>query len=171
MRYRTRAGTIAALAVTVAVMVAGCGSGSAAEPTRQTTATQQTALLPSQQEIAALFPEWNTALATGDPQKVADLYAPDAVLLPTVSNEVRSNRAEIVDYFTKFLQSKPQGVIDDEAVDALDADTAINTGVYTFTLTKDGKQQQVKARYTFVYELIDGRWLITNHHSSAMPEG
>jgi hypothetical protein len=40
---------------------------------------------PSQQEIAALFDEWNAALATGDPEKVADLYSPDAVLLPTLS--------------------------------------------------------------------------------------
>jgi uncharacterized protein (TIGR02246 family) len=62
-------------------------------------------------------------------------------------------------------------VIEDEDIDVLDADTAINTGVYRFTLTKDGKQQQVRARYTYVYELRDGKWLIVNHHSSAMPEG
>ena len=38
--------------------------------------------------IAALFDEWNAALATKDPETVANLYAHDAVLLPTVSNEV-----------------------------------------------------------------------------------
>lgn len=38
--------------------------------------------------IASLFDEWNAALATKDPQQVANLYAHDAVLLPTVSNEV-----------------------------------------------------------------------------------
>ncbi|MCL1536223.1 SgcJ/EcaC family oxidoreductase, partial [Xanthomonas nasturtii] len=36
-------------------------------------------------EVAALFDTWNAALATGNPDKVADLYAPDGVLLPTVS--------------------------------------------------------------------------------------
>jgi uncharacterized protein (TIGR02246 family) len=38
--------------------------------------------------IASLFDTWNQALATKDPHRVADLYAHDAVLLPTVSNEV-----------------------------------------------------------------------------------
>ena len=155
---------ITAAALVVAGTVAACGAGAA------TTAAARPAV-PDQQQIAALFKDWNAALATGDPQKVADLYAPDAVLLPTVSNKVRHNRAEIVDYFAKFLKSKPQGAIQDQAINVLDPTTALNTGVYEFTLTKDDKQQQVRARYTYVYELRDGKWLIVNHHSSAMPEG
>jgi len=164
---KMRSGAVVVTAVAVTAVAAGCGTGTAATPTGAAAAPAR----PADQQIAALFPQWNAALATGDPQKVADLYAPDAVLLPTVSNEVRRSRAEIVDYFTKFLQSKPQGVIEDEIVDVLDADTAVNTGVYEFTLTKDGKAARVRARYTYVYELREGRWLIVNHHSSAMPEG
>ncbi|WP_257942888.1 SgcJ/EcaC family oxidoreductase, partial [Xanthomonas phaseoli] len=30
-----------------------------------------------EREVAALFDTWNAALATGNPHKVADLYAPD----------------------------------------------------------------------------------------------
>jgi hypothetical protein len=40
--------------------------------------------------IGGLFDKWNAALQTGNPERVADLYAPDGVLLPTVSNQVRS---------------------------------------------------------------------------------
>jgi len=164
-------GAVVVTAVAVTAVAAGCGTGTAATPTGAATFTGAAPARPAEQQIAALFPQWNAALATGDPQKVADLYAPDAVLLPTVSNEVRRSRAEIVDYFTKFLQSKPQGVIENEIVDVLDADTAVNTGVYEFALTKDGKTERVRARYTYVYELREGKWLIVNHHSSAMPEG
>ena len=124
-----------------------------------------------EREVALLFDRWNAALASGDPHAVADLYAPDGVLLPTVSNQVRSTRAEIEDYFAHFLDNKPRGVINYREVRVLDNDSAVDAGVYTFTLTdKRGHTRNVQARYTFVYEKRDGRWLIINHHSSAMPE-
>lgn len=128
---------------------------------------------PTRSQIAGLFDTWNKALQTGDSQKVASLYAKDAVLLPTVSNKVRTNHAEIVDYFDKFLQSKPVGKKVKTVVNVLDKDSAIDTGVYEFTLTDkaSGKKRVVEARYTYAYEKIDGKWLIVNHHSSAMPEG
>ncbi|MCC4592426.1 SgcJ/EcaC family oxidoreductase [Xanthomonas campestris pv. cannae] len=125
----------------------------------------------AEREIAGLFDRWNAALATGNPQRVADLYARDGVLLPTVSNQVRASRAEIEDYFSHFLAAKPRGAINYRQVRLLDDDSAVDAGVYTFTLNNpDGSTRQVQARYTFVYEKRDGRWLIINHHSSAMPE-
>ncbi|WP_355607613.1 SgcJ/EcaC family oxidoreductase [Xanthomonas cannabis] len=124
-----------------------------------------------EREVAALFDTWNAALATGNPDKVADLYAPDGVLLPTVSNEVRASREQIEKYFEMFLAKKPKGVVNYRTVRVLDDDSAVDAGVYTFTLTdKDGQKSDVQARYTFVYEKRDGKWLIINHHSSAMPE-
>jgi uncharacterized protein (TIGR02246 family) len=126
---------------------------------------------PTQQQIAALFDDWNAALATGNPEKVADLYAPDAVLLPTLSPQIRTTRAGIVDYFAHLLPSHPQAVITQEIITVLDRRDAINTGLYTFTLTQNDVQQQVHARYTFVYHRTHGEWLIVNHHSSVVPEG
>ncbi|MDL5202856.1 SgcJ/EcaC family oxidoreductase [Streptomyces sp. ALI-76-A] len=127
----------------------------------------------SKARIAGLFDTWNAALQTGDSRKVADLYAKDAVLLPTVSNQIRTDRAEIVDYFDHFLQNKPVGKKVETIVTVLDDNSAVDTGVYEFTLTDHdtGEQRVVKARYTYTYEKIDGAWLIFNHHSSAMPEG
>lgn len=125
-------------------------------------------------QIAGLFDKWDRTLATGDPEKVADLYAKDAVLLPTVSNKVRTNHAEIVDYFEHFLLNKPTGKKVQSIVQVLDRNTAIDTGVYEFTLTdpKTKKKSSVKARYTYVYEKDrGGDWKIINHHSSKMPEG
>ena len=118
-------------------------------------------------EISALFDQWNAALQTGDAKNVAALYdETDGILLPTVSNQVRHNRAEIEDYFVHFCAKGPKGVID-EANIRIFGDLAINSGVYTFTFA-DGVS--VQARYTFVYKLRGKNWMIVEHHSSAMPE-
>ena len=117
--------------------------------------------------VLALFERWNAALATGNPDTVTALYATNAILLPTVSNRVRHNHAEIRDYFVSFLAKRPQGVIDEANVRFLADDLVINSGVYTFTF---GNGDQVSARFTYLYRHIDDEWRIIEHHSSAMPE-
>jgi uncharacterized protein (TIGR02246 family) len=125
---------------------------------------------PREAEIATLFDRWNAALATGNPDEVAKLYASDAVLEPTVSNEVRTTPAEIKNYFVKFLRLKPHGTINYRQIRLLGDNAALDTGVYTFKIVKEGQQKAVHARYTYVYTKVDGGWKILNHHSSAMPE-
>ena len=121
-------------------------------------------------EIAAMFDEWNAALATLDAHNVAMLYAHDAVLLPTISNKPRTTHDEIEDYFVHFLEKKPQGKIDWRIIN-IGCNTASDTGLYTFTLhEKHGRIKKVAARYSFVYEYDDDQWLIEHHHSSVMPE-
>lgn len=117
-------------------------------------------------DITALFDAWNNALQTKDPKQVAALYETDAILLPTVSNQVRHNPEEIEDYFSHFLTKEPAGEIDESNV-RIFGDIAINSGVYTFTLKGN---VTVQARFTFVYRWNGESWLITEHHSSAMPE-
>jgi uncharacterized protein (TIGR02246 family) len=125
---------------------------------------------PSKARIGALFDRWNAAVETGDAEKVADLYAPDAVLLPTLSPEIRTTRAGIVEYFEHFLARHPSGEEIRSVVKVLDARSAIDTGLYRFTFhNADGTTDSVDARYTFVYEKRDGAWWIINHHSSLVP--
>ena len=88
-------------------------------------------------EVVGLFDTWNAALATLDPDSVTALYADDAVLLPTVSNQVRHNHEEIRDYFVSFLQKKPQGVIDESNVSVLSETHATNSGSTRLHLATD----------------------------------
>ncbi|WP_033284850.1 SgcJ/EcaC family oxidoreductase [Streptomyces sp. NRRL F-525] len=153
---------------TLGTVAATAGPQHETKPTKHTNSTK-----PSKKQIAALFDGWNAALQTGDPKKVADRYAPDAVLLPTVSNEIRTDRAEIVDYFEHFLPNKPVAKKVETYINVLDSNSAIDAGAYDITLTdpKTGKKRVVEARYTYEYEKRGGKWLIVNHHSSVMPEG
>jgi len=118
--------------------------------------------------IASLFDHWNAALQTANPDKVVACYAPDAILLPTVSAQVRHNHAEIRDYFVHFCAKSPQGRIDEANIRVFD-DIAINSGRYTFELTDNGQRVDVAARFTFVYRKIEAEWLIIEHHSSVLP--
>ena len=177
LSIRIAMGTAAVVLVCAgAAQAAGTGTGGPAPAAGSAPAAaaarpvHPAAQAPTKKEIAALFDQWNAALATGDPAKVADRYAPGAVLLPTVSAQIRTNRAGIIDYFEHFLQKKPQGEIQQRVITVLDRTTAVDTGRYRFTLTgKDGVTSKVDARYTFVYELRGGKWLIVNHHSSVLP--
>ncbi len=119
-------------------------------------------------EVRSLFNLWNDALATKDPEQVARRYSKAGVLLPTVSDVPRTDHPGIVDYFANFLKGEPQGEI-------LSGDILVGTnwaqdaGIYEFTMGTTGAK--VKGRYTFVYVFEDGKWMISQHHSSVMPEG
>ena len=121
-------------------------------------------------EILALFSTWNASLQTGKPEVVAELYSKkEGVLLPTVSNKVRTSREAIANYFEEFLKLKPNGTLNESHVTCF-GDIAINQGVYTFNIVRDGTPAQVQARYSYVYHKEDGGWKIVSHHSSKMPE-
>lgn len=89
-----------------------------------------------------------------------------------MSSVIRANRDQITQYFeTEFLPKKPQGTITESHVRILDDQNATHSGNYRFSLTdKDGGKSEVDARFTYVYEKIDGRWLIVEHHSSTASE-
>ena len=120
----------------------------------------------SEKEIASLFDRWNSSLRTGDPKKVVANYAAKSILLPTVSNTPRLTPEAREDYFAHLLEKKPVGKIDSRMIE-IDCNTAVDAGLYTFTF---GDGSQVKARYTYTYKWNGKQWLITSHHSSAMPE-
>lgn len=117
-------------------------------------------------EIAALFDRWNSALQSGNPEKVADNYASQSILLPTLSNTPRLSRDAKVDYFKHFQARKPIGKIDSRMIN-IGCNSATDTGLYTFTYA-DG--ESAHARYSYAYNWDGKNWLISSHHSSLMPE-
>jgi len=98
--------------------------------------------MPLKAEIAALFDRWNASLRTGDPRRVVANYAPNSILLPTVSNRARFTIAEKEDYFTHFLMKRPEGSIDDRLIE-VDCNTATDAGLYTFRFADGTKVNKV----------------------------
>lgn len=158
------------LAAVAAVAMSGCAvgqkaSGSPPSPHRHAVNHTEVCVAESEEEIAALFDRWNNSLKTGDPNKVADNYAPKSVLIATLSKRPRLTREDKIDYFHHFLENKPVGRIDSRSIE-FDCNTAVDGGLYTFTFGKTGAQ--VSGRYTFTYKWDGQKWLITSHHSSRL---
>src|SRR5258706_5055269 len=150
----------------VAAALVGCASNQVAQTGAQGARTESCKAT-SEEEIAGLFDRWNRSLQTGDPHKVVANYAERSILLPRVSNKPRLTAAEKEDYFHHFLENRPAGKIDSRVIE-IGCNTAVDAGLYTFTFGASGTQ--VKARYTYTYKWDGRQWLITSHHSSAMPE-
>ena len=129
--------------------------------------TQQATCSPlDERQVEGLFESWNQALATGDPAQVAQLYDDHALLLPTLSSELRETPEAITDYFNSFLARHPSGSVTHRQI-RLGCNGAVDAGTYRFTL--HDPEATVEARYTFVYGLEDGQWRILHHHSSLQP--
>ncbi|RVU51060.1 DUF4440 domain-containing protein [Pseudomonas syringae pv. syringae] len=116
---------------------------------------------------AALY-RWAATVATRNVDSVLALYAPDAILVPTLSNEVRDCDDSRRSYFENFLGN--DGLVCDIQVFKKRLSRKLGTvvvgGLYTFVFRQDGDQRVVPARFLFTFERIEGEWLITGHHSS-----
>ena len=86
------------------------------------------------------------------------------------SPTVRSDRAALRDYFVTAFKVLPGLKVSfgDQLIRVY-GNTAVNTGYYTFSYAKDGETKSLPARYSFTYVKDGERWLIVDHHSSAMP--
>jgi uncharacterized protein (TIGR02246 family) len=123
-------------------------------------------------DVEKLFVQWNDAVKTGNPDTVVNLYAADAILLPTVENGPLIGRAAIRGYFVHFLADKPSGKIDERTI-RIGCNVAFDAGLYTFTYEPPPPKppkDPTPARFTYIYEYEGGRWLIAHHHSSKRPK-
>jgi len=121
--------------------------------------------------IHAALLEWTRALASGQGEApIAALYAPDAILLSTFDPKPLDRPAAIAAYFHKLTQNPNlKATIDSEKIVVFGGGAA-DSGLYTFSYTKDGKEVRVPARFTFVWRRTPKGWLIVSHHSSVLPE-
>ncbi len=122
------------------------------------------------EDVAAAASTWARALGEDEPDKVLPLYANDAVLWGTLSPTVRADRAALRVYFVTAFKVLPglKVAFGDQLIRVYGA-TAVNTGYYTFSYVQNGEAKTLPARYSFTYVQSGDRWLIVDHHSSAMP--
>lgn len=115
------------------------------------------------------FARWEQALLTCKPKTVAALYADNATLIPTMAQKVQTDHAGIVEYFDFFLSFHPRVSIIEEHVIEISKESYLHCGIYRFALTMQGVEQMVDARFSMLWQKVDGAWKILHHHSSRVP--
>jgi uncharacterized protein (TIGR02246 family) len=128
------------------------------------------ALAGPKEEVAAAAVKWTEIFAQNNPDTISALYAKDGVLWGTLSPAVRSDPSAIKAYFVGAFNALPKATVTfgDQLIRVY-GNTAINTGYYTFSYTKDGETKSIPARYSFTYVKDGNDWLIVDHPSSAVP--
>lgn len=121
-------------------------------------------------DIGAATMKWAQTLGENDPDSVIALYATDGVLWGTLSPTVRADRAALRDYFVTAFRVLPNlKVTFGQQLVRVYGRTAVNTGYYTFSYVKDGETKTLPARYSLTFVKDGEKWMIVDHHSSAMP--
>ena len=120
-------------------------------------------------DVEATTQQWIAAFNRKSATDIVALYAKDAVFFGTTSPILRDTPELVRDYFKNI------GNVGDSTISMGDhrvqvfGEVAINTGFYTRTAVQDGKEVKNPARFTFVYQLRQGKWVIVEHHSSVLP--
>jgi len=121
------------------------------------------------EEVAAATNAWVEAFASHDAGRITALYAPDAVFWGTTSPVIRDTPELIQTYFEN-LKSRPTLLIElGEQHIRVYGDIAINSGYYIVHEIKEDQPVTTPLRFSFVYRRNQDRWLIIDHHSSALP--
>jgi uncharacterized protein (TIGR02246 family) len=121
-------------------------------------------------DVGAATMKWAQTLGQNDPDSVVALYATDGVLWGTLSPTVRADREALRDYFVTAFRVLPNlKVMFGQQLIRVYGRSAVNTGYYTFSYVKDGETKTLPARYSFTFVKDGEKWMIVDHHSSAMP--
>ena len=118
--------------------------------------------------VKAATQAWADAFNSRVLDKILAHYAEEAVFWGTVSPTLRDDPSEVRDYFIPI--GPDARVVLGEQKPRVFGNVAVNTGYYTFSDVIDGKKATFPARFSFVYKRnATGKWLIADHHSSAVP--
>jgi uncharacterized protein (TIGR02246 family) len=118
------------------------------------------------EDANAVVDSWSAAYTSNDPEAIVKLYAPDAILLGTISPVISTGTESIRKYFSRLKGSGNKNVIQERRTITLGEDAVVITGFYEFSSLKDGTPLLRPSRFTMLVTKRNGEWNIAHHHSS-----
>jgi hypothetical protein len=111
--------------------------------------------------------EWASAINSNKAREVANLYAEHAIMIPAYAKKSILSESGRKEYFAALFKNSPhlQVYFNRENIYTFPGG-AVSSGTYTFYSTKNGKNMNFPAHYTFVYQATqDGCILVADHSS------
>lgn len=117
-----------------------------------------------------ILKDWKRNFEEKNLDGITNLYTSEGVLVSTFGS-ILKGRNEITDYFDDLFKNENLKVdfIGKPHIGII-GDLTIFTGVYVFSYTEKGSPVKVKARYSFLCKLFNGKLFIIKQHSSAFHE-
>jgi uncharacterized protein (TIGR02246 family) len=122
------------------------------------------------EDANAVVDRWSATFTANDAGALLKLYAPDAILLGTVSPVISESSAPIAAYFSRLSGSGNKNAVAERRTMVLGPEAVLVTGFYDFTGMRDGNPIATPARFTMVIVKRGNDWLIAHHHSSPRSE-
>ena len=121
----------------------------------------------AQAAVARLRTSWIDAYNNKQPEKIAETYTDDAVVLPTIGKPIQGKDA-IRDYWKQSIDAGGGNVSVSDTHTESSGDLAYDTGRYKVTTkTPDGNTRDVTGSYLITLKRAGkGKWLIAAHASS-----
>lgn len=121
-------------------------------------------------EIEMCVQGWLQDVTSGKPHRMNAHYTEEAIMLPTLRNQIHYTRKQRLRYFEMFLAlPKISGHLIEQHIHVF-GDFAVSGGIYAFTFEREGVLRTIPARFSFTYRKTRKGWKILTHHSSQMPE-
>ena len=120
-------------------------------------------------DVGAALTSWKTAIESGSLDAIMKLYDKNAIMISTFAQSPMTKREELTGYFKKVIVNPDIKVEIEDSHPRVFGNVAVNSGRYTLSYSQEGETITIPARFTFVYNLQGGKWLIVEQHSSRVP--
>ena len=120
-------------------------------------------------DVQLALSEWKAAVESASLDDIMKLYDKNAIMISTFAQEPLTKHEQIIGYFKKVIVNPDIKVDIEDSHPRIFGNVAVNSGSYTLSYTQEGETVSIPARYSFVYVLQGGKWLIVDQHSSRVP--
>lgn len=120
-------------------------------------------------DVSEALNAWKAAVEAGNVDDIMKLYDKKAVMISTFAQQPMRKREQLIGYFKKVIVNPDIKIEIEDSHPRVFDNVAVDSGRYVLSYSQEGETISIPARFTFVFALEDGKWMIVEQHSSRVP--